>query len=176
MKHVIIVNGKPRAGKDTLIALMREMVPCASHEFSSIDPVRRMLNKHVDLSRKTEADRKLLATVGDAMEAHSGFRTAACLDEVSLFFMARRAGLFFCHIREPHHIATLSRAWRLQGIKVTTVLLRSIRAEDVQSNPADAGVEKMRYDRTIENNGTLVDLRDAARAFLVDLDLLSPLT
>lgn len=176
MKHVIIVNGPPRAGKDTAISIMRNLIPVPSLEFSSIEPVRQMLSRHVDLTRKTEADRKLLAAVGDALEEHSGFRTSACIEEASLFFAHRGNGVFFCHIREPRHISSLKRVWKLQRIKVTTVLIESIRAEKVTSNPADAGVLNMIYDYKLRNDGDLCQLRDTVRQFLVDVGLVSPLT
>lgn len=175
-RHVIIVNGPPRAGKDTLIRFMKSILPCASAEFSSIDPVREMLGRAVDLSQKTEADRKLLATVGDALEEHSFFRTHACMEAAGLFFAARYYGVFFCHIREPRHIIRLKRAWKLQGIAVTTVLLQSTRAEMITSNPADAGVFGMKYDVELRNDGAPDDLEATARSFLVDLGIISRLT
>lgn len=176
MKHIVVVNGYPRSGKDTFIAMLRDAAACPTEEFSSIDPVRQLLSQVVDVSGKTEADRKLLATVGDALEEHSRFRTEACLGAAALFFRTRKHGIFFCHIREPRHILHLRRLWRATAFTVTTVLIVGRRAQRVTSNPADAGVFQMQYDRTVTNDGTLADLRRKAEDFLVDLGALSPLT
>lgn len=175
MKHIVVVNGPPRAGKDTFIAMLRKAAPCPTEEFSSIEPVRQLLSQVVDLSEKTEADRKLLATVGDALEEHSHFRTHACLAATALFFAAQKRGIFFCHIREPRHIQHLRRLWRQAGCTVTTVLVTGRRAENVTSNPSDAGVLGMDYDRAVTNDGSLADLQRAAEDFLIDLGILSPL-
>lgn len=175
MKHVIIVNGPPRSGKDTFINICRQILPIKTCEFSSIDPVRDVVQQIIDVSKKTEADRKLLATMGDALEEHSRFRTNACLARSYKFFNLNPAGVFFCHVREPAIIERLKLTWVTHGISMHSVLLDSSRAERVTGNPADAGVFQMQYDHSLRNDGSIDDLWDTARAFLVDLHLLSRL-
>ena len=72
MKAVIFINGRPRAGKDTLVSMMAHHAMRAGlsvGSFSSIEPVKAMLlAAGIDTSSKTEADRKLLATIGDALQ------------------------------------------------------------------------------------------------------------
>lgn len=173
MKRVIIVNGPARAGKDTFINICRHLLPIKSTEFSSIDPVRDVLKQFVDISGKTESDRKLLATVGSALEEHSNFRSANCVMRSQKFFESVPAGVFFCHVREPEIIRLLCEAWKMRSITTHTVMLDSNRAARISSNPADAGVFGMDYDHNLRNDGTIDDLWDTARGFLIDLGLLS---
>jgi len=72
MKTVVIVNGHPRAGKDTAVDFLEVMLGEAGHNvmrYSSIDPVREALSHiGVDTSAKTEADRAVLVEVGMALQ------------------------------------------------------------------------------------------------------------
>jgi hypothetical protein len=172
MTHVIVVNGPPRAGKDTFIEMVTEAlkamdVPVAS--FSSIDPVREMFTSAgIDLSEKTEADRLLLSVVGDALETHGNWRTKACVNNIETFRNANFGrGVFFLHIREPQNIEVVRGLCEmtLNRVKFTTVYLDSIRAEKITSNASDAGVMNMPYDQVIYNNGGKDVLRKVALRF-----------
>ena len=165
MKFVIFVNGKPRVGKDTFIDLMAHHAMRAGlsvGSFSSIEPVKAMLlAAGIDTSAKTEADRKLLATIGDALQEHAKWRTYWCAREVRKFFALSGPGVFFLHVREPALIAQLTRDLQKQ-FSIWTIRVDSVRAESVTSNAADAGVDGMRYDLSASNNGTLADLDQEA--------------
>lgn len=172
MTRVVIVNGPPRAGKDTFIAMLTEAlqhcrVPVGA--FSSIDPVRNMLIRAgLDVEAKTEADRLLLATVGDAVERHSNWRTMKCVEAIYAFRAQHsRQGVFFLHVREATVIKTIRETCRMtvDGVGFSTVLLNSPRAEQVTSNAADAGVFDMVYDHVVFNNGSLERLRSTADDF-----------
>lgn len=173
MIHVIIVNGKPRAGKDTFIEMMSNALREQGIDvdtFSSIDPVRWMLmGAGLGLETKTEADRKLLVVVGAAVEEHSDFRTNESYRRIENFaaIHQRSLGVFFLHMREPDLIEKM-RA-KLHWTDLSTVFIESDRSLDVTSNSADAGVGGMVYDHTVSNNGTLDDLHRAARELLATI-------
>lgn len=179
---VVILNGYPRAGKDTLIRFMEDVADqkgLATGSFSSIDPVRAMLSSvGIDTSRKTAEDRKLLAMSGSLLEEHCKFRSRSCLQFINQE-IAQAAndglggGLYFLHIREPEIIEVVQERLHAKGVKVWRVYLESNRAEK-PTNPVDAGVEKMAYDYRVTNNGTLGQLYDEASA-LVRLMLERPL-
>lgn len=175
MTHIIIVNGKPRAGKDTFISHLTTILRRRSihvDAFSSIDPVRDMLTAAgFDLRWKTEADRRLLAVVGQAVEDHSQWRTHQCLVRINDFAFSihdASRSVMFLHIREPKNIDTIKAA-SAQFYPCLTVFLESDRAENVTSNTADAGVADMIYDHTFQNNGTIEDLYLVAEAFVTQL-------
>lgn len=173
MTHVIIVNGKPRAGKDTFVEMVTAMLRSQgtpTESFSSIDPVRNLLSAAgFDLSQKTEADRKLLAVVGSAVEEHSTWRTRQCLEAIEEFrFAHSRPGLFFLHMREPKNIEAIRNGLR-GGARLTTVIVDNDRVPFIISNDADRAVFEMQYDYLIPNHGALVDLQYEARLFLARL-------
>lgn len=180
MQSVFVLNGRPRVGKDTAIALMIDLLrACGTHgeAFSSIDPVRDMLTAAgFNLSRKTDADRALLASVGDAVERHSQFRTTACLNRISQVFQAHENCAVFIHMREPAMIQRLRGELRYRGVRVKTCLLESDRADMSPTNHADGGVEGMRYDYTIRNDGSIEDLRTLCAVTLNASGLLDQLT
>ena len=167
MKTVIIVNGKPRAGKDSTIEAMTNLLKAAQVPvgvFSSIDPIRDMLTgAGFDLSAKTEQDRSLMAEVGDAVEKHSQFRSRLCAIKTLDFFEGTEASsaVMFIHVREKaiiDRVCQIVRNWPGGGYSTLKVLVQSSRSEEVTSNAADAGVMSVVYDDLVNNNGTLDDL------------------
>lgn len=159
MKTVIIINGLPRSGKDTVVERLTEHLGrlewcCAS--FSSIDPVRELLMRNgFPIARKTEADRKLMAAVGDALEDYNAFKTRGCVQ----FVEQALADFVFIHMREPAMIARLTEMLleSLPGVRVVTLFVEG-RGERITSNAADANVENYAYDLRVGNYGDLVDL------------------
>lgn len=161
MRTVIIVNGKPRAGKDSTVEAMTAHLQAAGIQvraFSSIDPVRDMLaSAGVDVTKKTPEDRALLAEIGDSLEKHSHWRSAKCRNEIRRFFAtlySDEAAVMFLHVREP---AIINRIIMGAGTayRVLTVLVQSPRAENVTSNAADMNVDRIMYDTVIYNDSTL---------------------
>lgn len=176
MKKVIVVNGGPRAGKDTSIAFMQGILQqhrVASMQFSSIDPIRAAVaNMGIDTRGKTPEDRALLAEIGSAVEKHSGFRSKECVAHCLRFFASHREAVVFLHVREPEVIRTIGAALELAGCKLLSVIVVSNRAEKVASNAADLGVHDMEYDATLSNNSSLSVLEANCRCLLHTLDLI----
>lgn len=172
--NVIVVNGPPRAGKDTLIEMMRthfEKRGHFVHAISSIDPIREALQElGIDTSQKTPADRKLLAEMGSLLENYCSFRTNWCYGVIKLnadlYF--RKSPVIFVHMREPELIDKLQARLAESGIKLWRLFIDSHRAETDFSNPVDAGVYAMKRNFTLLNHSTLEDLNHQA-AGLVDL-------
>ncbi|AEG53141.1 hypothetical protein [Sinorhizobium meliloti] len=174
MKTVIVVNGKPRAGKDTSIEFMKQA--CAreeleTHEFSSIDPVRSALHSlGIDTTAKTENDRAALSEIGDTLERYYSFRTEKCTVQINVAFAAG-VDVFFLHMREPALIEKLA---AMTPWPVRKVYIDADRAENVTSNASDTGTWRERfYDHVIRNNGTLDDLRQECSKFLLEIGVLA---
>lgn len=172
MKTILVVNGPPRAGKDSSVDMMQRILDehgTPSKSFSSIQPIKDLLAPLVDLSAKTLADRKLLSVVGDALQEHSQFRTNAALARMH----AKRDGsVFFLHIREPDLIELLRQECLSYGWRFERVFVESNRAEDVQNNPSDANVATGEYDHRLYNNGTLAELDQECFELLLRLRLI----
>lgn len=175
--NVIVVNGPPRAGKDTLVeAMMRHYADRGHHvaSFSSIDPIRDMLTEAgIDTSAKTQADRALLAAMGTLLEQHSNFRTNWCVNQVLITHrcFCRKAPVVFLHVREPENIDRIEALLAPCDIRLWRVFVESDRAETTFSNPSDANVFAMKRNFTVQNNGSLKELEKSAAA-LVDLTCL----
>ena len=168
-KVVVLINGRPRAGKDTAVQFMQESLDRArvmSESYSSIQPVKNMLSSWVDLRKKTEADRRLMSIVGDALQEHSQFRTNTSLAQIGKFFEIVRSGVFFLHMREPALIEKVKKGCEKDSLTFIRLLVESPRSENVTNNHADADVEKGEYDYRMQNAGTLDDLRANCDAFL----------
>lgn len=173
MTTIIVLNGPPRAGKDTFIEMVnghlyKRHIP--TNTFSSINPVRHMLSTAgIDVSAKTEADRKLLSVVGDACQEHSKWKIRQCFHELNNFQTNYgERGVMFLHVREPVLIDEIRNLClsMIYPVRFITVFLDSVRAQNVTSNLSDAGVRAMQYDMTLYNNGTKDDLFDTARDFV----------
>lgn len=172
---VFVVNGQPRAGKDTLVRFMGDALGTAGYavtHFSSIDPIKSIVSEGlgIDISKKTEADRYLLASIGALVEEHSSFRSNICLDVVRSVIKqleGKSVGIFL-QIREPHIIDKVREELLKDKIPTYRILVTSPRAQEVISNSADAGVAGTAFDYLVKNNGTLGKLYDEAKA-LVDL-------
>ena len=158
---VILINGRPRTGKDTVVNLMCNALMergYMAEAFSSIDPIKALLGSVIDLSQKTEADRILLSEVGDALEKHSAFRTNRCIWFAEDVFRESENAVVFLHVREPENIQKLRTTFLAKGINVVRLLVVSARGIDVDSR-ADQVAGTGRYDLMIVNNGTLDDLK-----------------
>ena len=154
---VILINGRPRTGKDTVVNFMCNALMergYMAEAFSSIDPVKAMLGAVVDLSQKTEADRILLSEVGDALEKHSAFRTNRCIWFAEDVFRASENAVVFLHVREPENIEKLRATFLAKGVNVVRLLVVSDRGIDVDSR-ADQVAGTGEYDLAIRNNSTL---------------------
>lgn len=181
----IIVNGFARVGKDSFVAACRSHLEANGaivREFSSIEPVRDLMRSAmIDVSAKTEADRKLLADVGAALEEHCNWRTNRCLDfiadqalaaQVAFVRNFERKMVVFLHIREPENIRKVIAGIEQRGIGVThTVLLRGSR-EVRADNIADRAVLDTKYGAVLHNNGTLDDLHVLAGNYLAKKGLI----
>lgn len=171
-KRIVVLNGAARTGKDTFIDLIKAAVDRRNLHLvvrsrSSIDPVRNMLQDvGIDLSMKTEEDRRLLATVGTAMEEHSGFRSNYIIDGLKNWMDASYGRLMFVHIRELDVIERVRHKAAELGWPMTTMLLLRAGYDPIMSNPADAMVHAMSYDLHVKNNGDLTELATLADMYL----------
>ena len=188
MKTVFILNGKPRAGKDSAIAAMTQILRCSNvavEAFSSIDPVKQMVARAgIDTSGKTPEDRALWAEIGNSVEKHSQWRTQRCFSEIAQFFnfvddngTGNNSAVMFLHVREKLIIDRIAeRVNRRLDWSVLKVIMRSNRAENVSSNAADMGVDEIEYNDEIVNNGTLDDLARACDRLLFRNGLIEQLS
>lgn len=182
-RFVFLLNGNARSGKDSVATAAAGFATRAGftcQHFSSIDPVRELLAPVSDFKHKTQDDRDLLAAVGFAVEKHSRWRTEKTLEFIRRAMSSRQDTVVFVHMREVEMIEHLRDLvyLALPDVEFITVFVERAAAARITSNAADANVDQMPYDLTINNNGTLEQLPmvvfEAFRTVLPGLDSFSP--
>lgn len=163
-------------------------VPSAT--LSTIDPVRSLLaHAGIDVSAKTDADRRLLSDVGSALELHSMWRSARTLDAarrcLSPFASGSRAALV--QVREHVVVDNMQTLAREDGGEIVVHRLRIRRAIRLDGRPGDAttGVasddalraetDMSRYDSVVDNDYGLDDLAAEAARSMIQLGVVKPL-
>lgn len=161
-KQIVIINGKPRVGKDLFVNLVQEIT--ISWNFSSVDKVK-MIAKQVgwdgakdEKSRKFLADLKVLTTEFCDMSFNS------IQAEVNRFNQFNEVEFLFLHIREPEEIARTAKEFNAK-----TLLIKRDSVDDVVSNPSDANVFNYEYDYVIENDGSINELKEKAKNFVKEI-------
>ena len=168
-KEIVIINGRPCAGKDTFVEAVKTVTCDDVINYSSIDKVKSIAKMcgwngtKDDKSRKFLSDLKVLCdefndmTFNDMSEAVSRFKN----DTTNL------NAIMFIHIREPYNI---KRA--VEAFNAKTLLIRRPENDDsLCSNKSDADVFNYNYDCTVYNDGRIENLCNAANKFLIWLNL-----
>ena len=195
MKNVVVlIGGKGTSGKSTFISYVQGILGANKcQEFSTIDPVKEIVEfmrsleeaaimaslglsqyqYHLDPSplakeiiEKTDKYRSLLHDIKMIWCDVDDGPNVITFGKVQHFF-TNNGEIAFVNCREPeqftHIIDTLSKSkpeW-------TIVTLNIIRdgAGDTITNQGDQDTNNFKYDMTINNDGTLEDLKNKAKAF-----------
>lgn len=171
---IIVINGRPRAGKDTFVEL------CKKHcnwclNVSTVDFVKQVAEYCGWDGTKTAANRKFLSDLKDLLTEWNDVPYKKVVRALKLFevevmdydFDPEEDAIAFIHCREPKEIKRLCDELGAQSLLIT----RDEVEEDKTSNHADEEVFNYKYDYIIANDDTLQDLEDAAVKFLTDLEL-----
>lgn len=167
MGIVVIINGFPRSGKDTVVDFTREylgelLIDVAA--FSSIDPIRKILMEiGVPVEKKGPKERLLLHEMKASLDRYHNFATDLAVKTADQFMRDARKDVVFVHAREPDAIRYMKAKWDSDSsVEVLTVLVERPGTEVTDTNAADDGVRGYDYDITIRNTGSLEDLRSEA--------------
>lgn len=166
-KLVLIVNGKPRAGKDTFAQILNTFVPV--YKYSIIDRVKTIAMDCGWRGQKTEKDRKFLHDLKKLTDEYSSMAFQDVLERVAAFddgLITKE--VMVIDVRDPEEIEELA-----DTIGALTVFIQNDNVPDVTSNPADANVANYEYDFILENNGSLEDFEFTVYSFLNVLMALS---
>lgn len=166
-KLILIVNGKPRAGKDTFAEFLNEHMPV--YKYSSIDKVKTIALECGWKGKKEEKDRKFLSELKRITTEYNDMAYNDVLNRVAAFDNDEiKEDVMIIDVREPEEIERLA-----DELGAITVFVKNDNVPEVTSNYADANVENFDYDITIDNSGTLEDFREAVEEFVYILALLS---
>ncbi len=169
--QVIVINGRPRAGKDAFVSLCQKHVYWCRN-ISTVDFVKEVAFFCGWNGEKTPENRAFLSDLKDLLTQWGDVpfkkvRMAILRHEAEAicYDFTSDDVLVFVHCREPQEIDKF-----VKEFNATTLLIRREAVEtNEQSNHADAEVFNYSYDYIIENNGTLEDLEQKAIQFLSGL-------
>lgn len=167
---IIIINGSGNSGKDEVVKIMTKKLSdvCTVHNLSTVDPIRKIL----PFLGINEKDRKHNHKIRDFMSDLKDLWTKY-FDGPFKYIVHRikkidkdsmNPCLIFVHSREPEEIGRFANYF---GNRCTTLLIQSDkRTGRITTNHADANVDKYDYDRIIDNNGTLDDLKNSIDEYI----------
>ena len=165
---VFVINGMPRAGKDTFVEMCQiEALWCLN--VSTVDFVKDLARRCGWDGTKTPENRAFLSDLKDLLTRWGNVPFKEVCRAINLFKLEMELydfnhddGVVFIHCREPEEIQKFVEYYNAQ-----TILVRREAIETKeQSNHADAEVFNCKYDFVVENNGTLDELKQKAIWFL----------
>lgn len=160
MKKVFIINGSGGVGKDTFVEMVSEEIPVVNK--LSVDEVKKYAKEMGWDGKKTEKDRKFLSDLKRLLVEYNDLPFQSMKRTVENFGRRNEKDAFlFLHIREPEEIKRAVEEFGAQSILVVNK-----NVESISSNDSDARVSEFKYDYTIDNSGTLTDLKKAAHSFI----------
>ena len=161
---VLIINGAPRAGKDTFIETIREHPGIGVYDYSSIDWIKKIAKTMGWEGTKEPKDRNFLAALKDISTAYNDMPFKKIIQNIFYAENAYKKEYFCTCIREPEEIQKLKTWCALNEMPCYTVLVRNTKAEQETattiSNAADNNYLKYCYDYQIDNNGTIEEYQE----------------
>ena len=162
MKKIVIINGSGGVGKDTFVEFCSEFAKVKN--ISSVDKVKEAAKILVGWDgTKDDKTRKLLVDLKQLSIDFNDYPVTYIKNEADEFLKNDDQDIMFIHIREISEIEKVKSI-----INAETLLITSTRVEKITSNSADANVDKYIYDCYIKNDGTLEELRETAKKFVLE--------
>ena len=170
MYKVVILNGRPRCGKDTFAEMCQHLMPYQTVQIiSTVDFVKDLAYKAGWDGNKDLKSREFLSDLKDVLTKWNDVPYKKCEKKIkwheNLLKEFDKDGITFVMCREPEEIQKFE-----DRLDAVSVLVRrpSVETEET-SNHADERVFDHKYQYTIENSGTLDDLEESAKTFLAIL-------
>ena len=166
-KMVFIVNGKPRAGKDTFAEILNRYM--VVYKYSAVTKVKEIAKQCGWTGAKEEKDRKFLHELKMLTSAYSDLPYRDVMDKIEKYRSGEiLADVFVVDVREPEEIERLQKA-----TNAITIYIENENVPAITSNEADANVANYEYDFTIFNNGTIEEFEDNIMNFMEFLMMLA---
>lgn len=160
-KRIFVINGSGGTGKDTFVSMVAKYIPTAN--FSSVDKVKEIAKIIGWDGGKTEKDRKFLSDLKILSTEYNDMPYDSIKSKIQSFLEDSLDNFLFIHIREPQEIDRLSKEFDL-----TTILVCRPDVKHITSNMADENVFNYDYDIVIENDGSLLELNEKAKEFVMN--------
>lgn len=159
-KMIFIVNGKPRAGKDTFAEILNRYM--VVYKYSAVTKVKEIAMQCGWNGKKEERDRKFLHELKMLTSEYSDMSYQDVVNEINKYRNGEiEADVFVVDIREPEEIKRL-----VEEVGAITIFIENNNVPAITSNAADANVENYEYDFVIQNNGTMKDFENDIKIFM----------
>ena len=159
-KLVFIVNGKPRAGKDTFAMILNRYMDV--YKYSAVTKVKEIATLCGWDGQKEERDRKFLHELKMLTSEYSDMSYQDVVNEINKYRNGEiEADVFVVDVREPEDIKRL-----VEEVGAITVFIENDNVPAITSNAADANVENYEYDFVIRNNGTMKEFEYEIKIFM----------
>lgn len=135
--------------------------------YSSVDKVKEIARMVGWDGTKDEMSRKFLSDLKILTTNYNDMPFKAMKTVVDDFIRDDKHKVLFLHIREPEEI---ERVRKLFNAKTVLILRDSVK--HIKTNVADANVFEYKYNFTVENHGTMEELRSKAHNFLITVGVL----
>lgn len=169
MIKVVIVNGRPGAGKTTFEDICQALMGPFCRSRSTIDQIKEIAKRARWNGEKTPEARKFLSDLKALCRDYNDLpfqdikRTLRLFEsDLRIYGVENHSAILLVDSREPEEIQRFK-----DEMNAITVLIRRAAIENEEtSNQSDAGVFNFNYDYTIDNNGSIDDLKNEAENFL----------
>ena len=171
-QFVVIINGKGKVGKDTLIDFVSERY--CTINISSIDIIKQVASELGWDGTKNEKSRKFLSDMKKISSEYNNFHIRYVIDEYRRFKLSDDY-IMFVHIREPEEIDKF--ITNLKEDKFfnndTSIISLLITKDDIDNvvygNDSDDNVENYDYDFIYNNNLPLDEAKEDFLKFFEDM-------
>ena len=163
---VVIINGKPRSGKDSFCKFITEY--CENNGeycdvWSTIDTEKEILEEYIkQYDITSDIDRGFLSDFKQLLNEYYDYTFETFKNILELY-----EGILLVHTREWPEILRFKNYCAEKDIKFITVYISGTNERNDFTNYSDKFCEDRRqmYDYKIENFGTLEDLQENAKQF-----------
>lgn len=165
MKKIIVISGKPRSGKDTIVNISRTLLADSNvnvYYYSSVDEIKKIAIMMGWDGVKDEKSRLLLCNLKKLSIDFNNGPLNYLKNKIDTI-NDENAIIFLC-IREGDEIDKIKSIYN----DVICILVRRDECEGT-GNDADATCEDYAFDYIICNNGTIKDLIDAVKVLLDEI-------
>lgn len=161
-KKIVIINGSGGVGKDTFVEFCSEFANVKN--ISSVDKVKEAAKVLVNWNgEKDEKSRKFLSDLKKMSIDYNNYPMVYIKEQADEFKQNEEQTIMFIHIREKSEIQKVK-----EEVGAKTLLITSTRVEKITTNASDANVADYDYDCYISNDGTLEELKEKAKKFVME--------
>lgn len=161
-KKIVIINGSGGVGKDTFVEFCSEFANVKN--ISSVDKVKEAAKILVNWNgEKDEKGRKFLADLKQISIDYNNYPMTYIKEQADEFKKNDGQDIMFIHIREINEIEKVK-----ELLNAKSLLITSNRVAKILTNSADANVDQFNYDYYIKNDGTLEELKEKAKSFVME--------